>query len=225
MNSWSRHLFRSLLPYSMSRRTRLIVTVALALTIGLLWQCEKKEEQPPPTPATQAPVASQPAPSTASAPPAPAPESRSGDSSCCEVVANPELKGRLGRLVVTFPEGSNAGSTRIDVFRPGDTKSTAGAFGGYTFDLLPGTYDVEISKKRLAGVPIQSGHDTRVKVGLLRINAGGSTRVDVLDATGQASLTGGFGNQQIGLPIGAFQVKVAGQAESVKIEDGKVTEF
>jgi hypothetical protein len=135
------------------------------------------------------------------------------------------LKGRLGRVVVNFPEGANPGSTRINVFKPGEQKELVGGFGGHTFDLLPGTYDVEISNKRLAGVAIQSAHDTRVKVGVLQINAGGSTRVDVVDGDGQSPLTGGFGNQTIGLPVGMFQVKVAGQAEEVTIEDNKVTEF
>ncbi len=89
--------------------------------------------------------------------------------------------------------------------------------------LLAGIYDVDISKKRLPNVPVKSGHDTRVKVGLLRITAGKDTRIDILDAG--KKLTSGFGDQVIGLPVGAFHVLVAGQTEGVEIQDGKVTEF
>lgn len=53
----------------------------------------------------------------------------------------------------------------------------------------------------------------------------GVTRIDVVDKDGQSALTGGFGNQTIGLPVGTYQVKVAGQAETVTIAEGKVTEF
>jgi len=180
--------------------------------------------------ASHSTVVSQPEPGGASSPPSPETISSqqsetTSSNSCCDIVANPDLKGRLGRLVVNFPEGANPGSTRIDVFKPGEPKALIGVYGSHIFDLLPGSYDVEISKKRLAGVPIQSAHDTRVKVGVLQINAGGSTRVDVVDKDGQSGLTGGFGNQTVGLPVGTFQVKVAGQSETVTIDEGKVTEF
>src|SRR5207302_10376766 len=36
-------------------------------------------------------------------------------SPCCSVVVNGALTGRLGRLVVAFPAGANAGSSRVDV--------------------------------------------------------------------------------------------------------------
>jgi hypothetical protein len=35
----------------------------------------------------------------------------------------------------------------------------------------------------------------------------------------------GFGNQQFGFPIGQASVSVAGQAEAVTIQDGKITDF
>jgi len=129
----------------------------------------------------------------------------------------------MGRLIVQFPEGAQAKNTRIDIFHPGDQKFLTGGYGNQAPELLPGIYDVEISKKRLMSVPVKSGHDTRVKVGLLRISAGKDTRIDILDAG--KTLTGGYGDQAVGLPVGNFHVQVAGQAEGVVIEDGKVTEF
>ncbi len=231
MNHWLLCLFPSSLSNRPGFRKRFPFLALLVLTACFLLQCQNQEDPPSPTVASQSTDAAQQEHSTASTQPPPTPpptiplvETRDS-SSCCDIVANPDLKGRLGRLAVNFPEGTNSGSTRIDVFKPGEQKTLVGGFGGHTFDLLPGIYDVEISKKRLTGVPIQSAHDTRVKVGVLQVNAGGSTRVDVVDKDGQSALTGGYGNQTIGLPVGTFQVKVAGQAEPVTIDDGKVTEF
>lgn len=62
-----------------------------------------------------------------------------------------------------------------------------------------------------------------MKVGVLRVSAGKDTRVDVLDAGNK--LTGGYGGQIIGLPLGSFDIQVAGQTEQVTISEGKVTDF
>lgn len=224
MDPFSRHIFRSLLPYSMSRRTRTITVVILALIVGLIWNCEKKEKTPPQPKATEAPSAApQSTASLESTEKALAPAQGEGSTDCCEITANPEVKGRMGRLIVLFPEGGKAGDTRVDVFHPVEQKSLASGYGNQTVTLLPGIYDVDISKKRLTNVPVKSGHDTRVKVGLLRITAGKDTRIDITDAGKQ--LTGGYGDQVIGLPVGAFHVLIAGQTEGIEIEDGKVTEF
>lgn len=136
---------------------------------------------------------------------------------------NPELKGRMGRLVIQFPAGADPSHTRVDIIHPVEQKPLKGGYGNQHTELLAGVYDVDISKKRLTNVPIKSGHDTRVKVGLLRITAGKDTRIDIIDAG--KKLTGGYGDQVIGLPAGSFHVLVAGQTEGVEIQDGKVTDF
>ena len=146
-------------------------------------------------------------------------------SPCCSVVVNGALTGRLGRLVVAFPAGANAGSSRVDVFKAGETASLQTGYGAQSLDLLPGTYSVVISGARVEGVSIQSGHDTRLRVGVLRINAGASTRADVLAADGKTALTNGYGAQVIGLPVGTYRVQIAGGLEAVTIQDGKITEF
>ena len=111
--------------------------------------------------------------------------------SCCSVVPNPTIKGRLGRLVVTYPEGTKAGA-RVGVSR-GDKEATSG-YGDKAFELLPGSYTVVISGKRVDNVTVQSGHDTKVKVGVLRVTAPGGTRIGVLDKDGKTGLTYGHGN-------------------------------
>jgi hypothetical protein len=145
-----------------------------------------------------------------------------GGSPCCDIVPNPAMRGRLGRVVVAYPEEVSA---RIDVFRAGETQSVAGGYGDEAFDLFPGTYEVVISGKRVTGVTVRSGNDTKIRVGVLRVTASDGTRVDVLDRAGGQGLTGGYGTDVYGLPIGEVGVQIAGQTERVVIEAGRVTEF
>lgn len=223
--------------------TRLITTSLTVFALILLAGCgkEPKTAAPPTTaaaPAAQnAPAASPPAaasqisPATPPAqtqtaaaqgqpPAAPAPEASPG--ACCSVVPNSTMTGRLGRLVVTYPEGTDA-QARIDVSREG--KPATNGYGNKAFELLPGSYSVVISGKQVDNVTVQSGHDTKVKVGVLRVTAPGGTRVDVLDMDGKTNLTNGYGNKQFGLPIGTVRLQIAGQSEAVTIQDGKITDF
>jgi hypothetical protein len=197
------------------------IPLPLILVIpSLLWFSYCKREETPPPPKAESPVASG---DEAAPPGALTPVKGEGSTDCCEVVANPELKGRMGRLVVQFPEDADASHTRVDIIHPIEQKALNGGYGNQRTELLAGVYDVDISKKRLTNVPVKSGHDTRVKVGVLRITAGKDTRIDIIDAG--KKLTGGYGDQVIGLPVGSFHVLVAGQTEGVEIQDGKVTEF
>ncbi len=146
-----------------------------------------------------------------------------GIQPCCSVVANPAMKGRLGRLLVAFPEGANAEGTYTSVYKEQD--KIADFKGNNTVELLPGAYAVTISGKRVEGVTIRSGHDTKVRVGMLRVAAGKDTYVKLLNADKTLKLADGKGNFELGLPIGAVNVSIAGQAESVTIEEGKITDF
>jgi Cu/Ag efflux protein CusF len=148
-----------------------------------------------------------------------------GGEACCSLVANPALTGRLGRLVVAFPAGANAGSSGVDVFKAGESTAIQRGYGAQSVDLLPGTYSVVISGARVDGVTVQSGHDTRLRVGILRITPGGNTRADVLAADGKTALSSGYGAQVIGLPVGNYRVQIAGQSVAVTIADDKITDF
>jgi hypothetical protein len=145
---------------------------------------------------------------------------------CCNIVANPAMRGRLGRVVVAYP--IEVADARMDVFRAGDTKSIASGYGNLAFDLLPGTYDVEISGKRVAGVTVQSGHDTQIKVGVLRVSAAPDTRIDLVDPAQPADApkyTGAYGDKLFGLPIGEVGVLIDRQTVSVTITEGQVVDF
>jgi hypothetical protein len=147
---------------------------------------------------------------------------RGSGSGCCDIVPNPDMRGRLGRVVVAYPEEVAA---RIEVFRTGETQSLAAGYGDAAFDLFPGTYDVMISGKRVTGVTVRSGNDTKIKVGVLRVTASDGTRVDLVDRADGKSLTSGYGTDAYGLPIGEVGVRIAGQTEAVVIEPGQVTDF
>ena len=157
-----------------------------------------------------------------SAPTGPTAGGSGAGSACCDIVPNPAMRGRLGRVAVAYPEEVSA---RIDVYRAGETQALASGYGNAAFDVLPGTYDVTISGKRVTGVMVRSGNDTRIKVGVLRVTASDGTRVDVVNRADGKSFTSGYGTDAYGLPIGEVGVQIAGQTETVLIEAGKVAEF
>jgi hypothetical protein len=161
-------------------------------------------------------------PSSAAAAPAEKMATASSGSACCTVVPNPVMKGRLGRLVVAYPAGTSA-KARIGVMN-GD-KEVASGYGDSSFDLFPGSYSVVISGKRVDDVMVQSGHDTKVKVGVLRVTASSKTRIAVMDTDGKTEFASGYGEKQFGLPIGTAHVMVSGHSEPVTIKDGQVTDF
>jgi hypothetical protein len=128
----------------------------------------------------------------------------------------------LGRVVVAYPEEVAA---RIDVYRAGEQQAIASGYGDQGFDLFPGTYDVGISGKRVAGVTVQSEQATEIAVGVLRMNVSDGTRIDLVDPASKERVASGYGPQLFGLPVGEIGVEIAGQTETVAIEAGKVTEF
>ena len=148
-----------------------------------------------------------------------------GNGRCCDVVVNTAMKGRLGRLLVEFPEGADASNTHIVVFKAGETDAIQDHWGTSTFELLPGTYAVSISDKRVEGVTVQAAHDTRVRVGMLRISAGKDTHVLLMDTDKKTTLVDFWGARTVGLPVGTFHVNIAGQLEAVTIHIGKITDF
>jgi hypothetical protein len=145
-----------------------------------------------------------------------------GDSQCCTLVPNAAMRGRLGRLVVAYPEEVAA---RIDVYRPGEPRAIQSGYGDQAYDLLPGTYEVSISGKRITGVTVRSGSDTQIKVGVLRVNASDATRIDLVDPISNERVASDYGATVFGLPVGQVGVQIAGQTETVAIEAGQVTEF
>ena len=153
-----------------------------------------------------------------------APSAAAADS-CCELTPNAALPEGMGSIVVSYP-GDDAESTRLDVYGAGNaTGALKSQYGGAALELKPGTYDVTVGGRRVAGVGVQAGHDARIRVGVLHVHAGDGTRIDLLDHASNAALAGGYGDDVYGLPIGEVVVQVAGQRETALIEDRQVTDF
>ena len=148
-----------------------------------------------------------------------------GSDRCCDVVVNAALTGRLGRLVVAFPDGGNPSATRIAVYNAVGNRRLHEARGALALDLLPGTYRVVISGKPVTGVTVQPGHDTRVRVGMIRVTAGSDARVVVMDVNDKTRFAAHRGSYVVGLPVGTVHLQINGQSQAVTIQDNKITEF
>jgi len=177
----------------------LLLPVALLALLFTFAHCQKQDDDTPPPKASPA-----------------APD-------CCALFPATGLKEGLGRLVVAFPEGAVPKETRVAALKEG--KEATSGHGSQQWELAAGSYDITISDKSLAGVAVQAGQETRVKVGVLHINADQRTRIELIDPANGKVLVSGHGERNYGLPIGPISVQVAGRSETVTIEEGKVTEF
>ncbi len=120
-----------------------------------------------------------------------------------------------------------AQGTNVDVAisAMGDAKSLRTEYGNVAAEMTAGTYDITVGGAVVANVPIQSGHDTRVHVGVLRLNATGNTNFEIYPPGGTKSLGTYYGQNDVGLPVGTFEVEVNGQRERVTIPSGGIAEF
>jgi hypothetical protein len=185
-----------------------------SFTVTTSPRIENRTSSAPAGPRTSAPNGPGAVPPVRTAPPAPPTA-----SACCVVVPNPGLAGRLGRLVVAFP--ADASGTRVAVLKDG--KELQGGYGNQAWDLLAGTYELSVAGKIVPNVSVQARSDTNVRVGVLRVSAGDQTRAEVLD--GDVVVVGGYGTQLIGLPVGSYGLRIAGQTDSFTIEEGKITDY
>ncbi len=137
-----------------------------------------------------------------------------------EIIANPKLKGALGRLVISLPEDAKF---RVDVYEPGGKSRLAGDYEGRVFELLPDKYDVSFYGARVASVPIQRGADTRMRAGVLNVMM--NSRWDLYDDTKTSHVTGAYDSLRVGLPVGKYYMKVANVFGEVIIKDGQIINF
>jgi hypothetical protein len=152
---------------------------------------------------------------------APASLSAPAPLACCVVTPNPALAGRLGRLVVAFPPSAVPSGTQIVVIKDG--KEIQNGYGDKSWDLFGGTYELKVSGKLVPNVPVQARSDTNVRVGVLRVSASDQTHWEILD--GGTAIANGYGMKLVGLPVGAYSLRISGQTESFTIRDGQVTDF
>lgn len=140
-----------------------------------------------------------------------------------EIKPSEDLTGGKGRLVVDFHDEVPMAHMLVKISRKdgGDPVSDQKR----RFDLVPGTYDVVVANKRITGVPIQSGQETHLLIGMLRVVYTGMDRTDVYDSDKKTLLVKDYGTLRLGLPIGKYWVKRAGRMVQVEIKNGQVAAF
>jgi len=140
-----------------------------------------------------------------------------------EIKPSEDLTGAKGRLVVDFHDEVPMAHMLVNITSKdgGDPISDRKR----KFDLLPGTYDLVVANKRIAGVPIQSGQETHLLMGLLRVVYTGMDRTDVYDSDKKTLLVKDYGTLRLGLPVGKYWVKMAGRMVQVEIKNGEVAAF
>lgn len=140
-----------------------------------------------------------------------------------EIKPSEDLTGAKGRLVVGFHDEVPMAHMLVKITSKdgGDPLSDRKR----KFDLLPGNYDVVVANKRITGVPIQSGQETHLLMGLLRVVYTGMDRTDVYDSDKKTLLVKDYGTLRLGLPVGKYWVKMAGRMVSVEIKNGQVAAF
>lgn len=137
---------------------------------------------------------------------------------------SPKLKGRTGRVVIEFPGKDKGRNTRIDVFR--GEENADGDYGSKSCELMPGSYKVVIGGKTVADVPVAAQQETRMHVGLLKIElAENGTRWDLFDEDGKTTINGGYGSYELGLPAGRYFIEIYKVRAPLTIEEGKITDF
>ncbi len=147
-----------------------------------------------------------------------------------DIAKNDALKGRLGRLLVSFADESMTTGSLVQVYAGGDSndkrsKQVATHYGAFTKEFMPGSYHVAITGRLVEGIPVEAGHDTRVHTGVLRVNASSDTLVKLFEVGAKEAAHTCYGGADLGLPVGPVEVEISGQRDTVTIEDGKITEF
>ena len=140
-----------------------------------------------------------------------------------EIKPGEDLKGAKARLVVNFHDEVPMAHMLVKI----NSKDGGEPLSDRKrkFDLLPGTYDVVVAGKRLAGVPIQSGHETHLLMGLLRVVYKDMSSTEVYDSDKKTLLVKDYGTLRLGLPVGKYWIRLAGRTVEIEIKDGQVVEF
>ncbi len=146
--------------------------------------------------------------------------------SCCNMVANPALKGH-GRLVVMFPKEAEYRFSRIQII-PASGQPAITHYGAKALDLAPGQYEMLISGASVGQVTVAAGQETHLQAGALRIQADAKTRVEVWSRDRTRMLQFVMGHAVIGLPVGQYAVKIdkgTGLFSNLTIAAGEVRDF
>ncbi len=137
------------------------------------------------------------------------------------ITAVSAMKGVLGRLNINYPAGVDRW---ILYYQPADNKYM-GSVGSNekTFTISPGEYRFLITDVPVDNVPIQKGHETRIKMGFLNVVSEGGFYL--YNDTKEKLYTTYDKPKKIALPVGNYQVKLGGQFYPFTIKDKETVEY
>jgi len=133
-------------------------------------------------------------------------------------------KGRLGKLIVTFPKDSQA-NDEVSLYADGEDEVLTWSNGGLERELVPGKYRVGVHKARTFAFDVARGQNITARLGALRINAAPGTEWQLFPPGGKEALTWGKGPKAVGLIPGDYDLEIGGQRTAVKIQSDKIEEF
>lgn len=131
------------------------------------------------------------------------------------------MKGVLGRLNINFPADVER---NILIYQPADNKYiTSVSYNDKSFTIAPGVYRFVLESVPVENVPIQKGHETRLKMGFLNVVSEGDWHL--YNDTKEMQYTSGNKPKKIALPVGSYQVKLGGQFYPFVIKDKETVEY
>jgi hypothetical protein len=124
-----------------------------------------------------------------------------------------------GSLTVVVPV--NVGCT-IKIFNLPDHTLLYNSNEQRNFSLFPGIYEIEISGMILKNIPVYKGMDTRIKAGTLSIQY--NLPWAIFDAN-KVKIYSSPLPDKVKIPIGIYQLEIAGILHSFEIKDGETLEY
>ena len=104
-------------------------------------------------------------------------------------------------------------------------QGVASRYGTLSEELLPGSYVVSVMGRRVTGVEVRSGHETRVRVGVLRVAVGKGTSVSLFEPGADTAFHSFYGSADVLLPPGRVEVAVGGLRDAVDVREGEIIPF
>jgi hypothetical protein len=136
------------------------------------------------------------------------------------VINKLQAKSGTGKVFSSFPRGTE---WSVTIYVAGTDKVLSNTMLQYSFALLPGSYDVEIHKVRINGVPVEKGNETRIKAGVLHITQ--ATNWTLYDEKKEKVLVNSTTAQKRGMPVGKYMLSIMGQDQEIEIKDGETVVF
>lgn len=131
------------------------------------------------------------------------------------------MKGVLGRLDINFPADVER---NILIHQQADNKFiTSVSRNDKIYTIAPDQYRFTLSNVPVDNVPIQKGHETRLKAGFLNVVSEGDWHL--YSDTKEKQYTSGNKPKKIPLPVGSYQLKLGEQFYPFVIKDGETVEY